>query len=178
MVVLAWLVIGFASVGGSPAATRAAGRIKAMSFAMSAYFTDKGTYPRNADTDALDPATDLKAGGDSKGRYERASLHLYRELSGDREPLESPDGRPEAGIKSYFSFPRSEVATDRDSTGAIRAVKYLQDPYGNSWGYSTLPLATAEASDGNEVTASAPTASFYLWSTAGDHRKQWIKSWP
>jgi hypothetical protein len=105
---LAFLMVSAPQVtGGRAARARAAAEIKALTFGIEAYYTDHGTVPRNGDTDELDPVTDLISYGSnpSAKRYARASKHLYRELTGDREPTESPDGLPEEENKPTSCSP-------------------------------------------------------------------------
>jgi hypothetical protein len=159
---------------------RATAEIKALSHGLLGYYTDTGAYPRNADTDSLDPRNELQSASnaDSEGRYKRACLHLYRELAGDREPRESPDGRRESDVNCYFAFDRSEVAASRDATGEFTAVQYIKDPWGNCYGYSTAGTAGAgtPAAPGKSLKG-YNTSSFDLWSTAGGKPKMWIKNW-
>jgi len=184
----AWIVLvsllvlsKVATTNRNLASARAAAQIKALSAGI-AYYTDNGAYPRNADTDMLDPRTDLIAGGsgDSKVRYERPCRHLYRELTGDREPPESPDGRPESDAKAYYSFARRDLAFTADANGTITLVRYLRDPYGNCYGYSTAGIAGSNPSSSGNSTAARGynTTTFDLWSTAADDRKKWVKNWP
>jgi hypothetical protein len=59
-------------------------------------------------------------------------------------------------------------------------VQYIQDPFGNSYGYSTIQAATLNTTKGYNPT-------FDLWSTAGltttatpppaADQLQWIKNW-
>jgi hypothetical protein len=58
-------------------------------------------------------------------------------------------------------------------------VQYIQDPFGNSYGYSTIQAATGDSTKGYNPT-------FDLWSTSGlttipgnpdTITPQWIKNW-
>jgi len=179
--VLSALLISIAAVDGRrPARERALAEIKALSVALANYYTDTGEYPRNADSDALDPRLHLDAMGESKTRYERACLHLYRELSGDREPSGFPDGEPENTSKVYCSFSRYDLAVSRDGAGNVSAVRYISDPWGNCYGYSTAAIANGSPSPGAQSTLATGfnTSTFDLWSTVRDDRKKWVKNWP
>jgi hypothetical protein len=72
-------------------------------------------------------------------------LFLYVALSGDRykgvneSGQEMPDGKPET--RSYFEFKREHLKFTPDADKNIQEVLYIQDPYGNPYGYSTAGVA-------------------------------------
>jgi type II secretory pathway pseudopilin PulG len=161
IIILAGLVlstVGYVQKKGARA--RAETEIAAMSAALESYKADNGIYPRNSDTDALD----AKASGDPT-TYQAASLYLYNSLFGATSGNRTPD----AGARSYFVF-KPNMLSPTDQT---QNVQYIRDPFGNSYGYSTIQ-ATGTTSAGYNPT-------FDLWSTAGltggTDSTQWIKNW-
>jgi hypothetical protein len=98
--------------------------------------------------------------------YALASLYLYKQLSGDT----SATRQPAAGAKTYFAFKPNQLSPT-DQTLPVTAIR---DPFGNSYGYSTVKAANPSGTIGNNPT-------FDLWSTAGTtsgtNQTQWIKNW-
>jgi hypothetical protein len=154
------------------------------------YKADAGAYPRDtdgkvSDTDLLDPRID---GDPTSEKYRKASLVLYKELSGDKDA----DGKSKD--KPYFEFKENQLQKSGGS------VKFIKDPFGNAYGYSTAG-ATLEAQyredllrdpsthrpSGSDLKGFSP--SFDLWSTGGvitkgagteslnAERKRWVKNW-
>jgi type II secretory pathway pseudopilin PulG len=163
IIVLAGLVlstVGYVQKKG--ARSRAETEIAAMSAACESYRADNGIYPRNSDTDGLN----AQASGDPTA-YELASLYLYTQLSGT-----SADRTPITGARSYFAFKPNQL-----SPGDPAPVQFIRDPFGNSYGYSTIQQT------GNTAAGYNPT--FDLWSTSGlttdpptdAITQQWIKNW-
>ena len=72
--------------------------------------------------------------------------------------------------KSYFDFKPAMLAPAAPAT----PISAILDPFGNSYGYSTM-----KASDPNAAGGFNPT--FDLWSTAGlengGNRAKWITNW-
>ena len=164
--------IGYVQKKGARA--RAESEIAAMSAACESYKADNGIYPRDAaTTDTLD----AQGPGDPRSTsYQQASRFLYGELSGDRSFNHVIDPA-EQGNKIYFAFKLGMLDVTTDSNGNITAVNFLRDPFGNSYGYSTIQAATP----GSSTVGYNPT--FDLWSTTGTtsgstaDRNQWIKNW-
>src|SRR6266446_6663183 len=166
IIVLAGLVlstVGYARKKGARA--RAETEIAAMSAACENYKADNGIYPANSDTNALNAQTSV-----DPSAYQAASLYLYNALFGATAGSRTPN----TGARSYFVFkPNMLFPADQTQT-----VQYIQDPFGSSYGYSTIQAAT-----GNTTTGYNPT--FDLWSTAGlttdpptaTITQQWIKNW-
>src|SRR5436189_3786014 len=71
--------VGYVQKKGARA--RAETEIAAMSAACESYKADNGIYPRNSDTDSLDPTTDFNPGTTPPNNYTKASLWLYEQLS-------------------------------------------------------------------------------------------------
>src|SRR5207244_11913548 len=109
---------------------------------------------------------------------------LYRALSGDRnldrnvttlDENFNIDGTtltpPLSQLpQSYFTFKPNMLSPANQTQN----VQYIQDPFSNSYGYSTIQAATQDTTKGYNPT-------FDLWSTAsgttiGDAPK-WIKNW-
>ena len=194
-------VYGFAQK--KAALSRAQGEISAMSNACENYKGDFAGYPRDigddkrdSETDKLDPRED---GDPSKDKYQDACLYLYKCLSGDAKPgtdatrranpNDKPDGLPET--KGYCEFKPDQL--DKNKKGEI---KFIADPFGNSYGYSTAG-AEADEKYREEVLKNPDTPrtgkfqkgfspTYDMWSTGGlvnkgddlnADRKRWVKSW-
>lgn len=188
--ILAGLIVSVNAYAHRKAALlRATGEITTMAASCEAYKADFGDYPRDltgSATDDLDPRVD---GDPTKEKYQKASLALYKALSGDA----NANGR--ATEKPYFEFRPDHL--QKSSTGDI---KFLKDPFGNSYGYSTA-AAKVERTFREELKKN-PNATrkdvkgynptFDLWSTGGvvsktagggdpsvlnAERKRWVKNW-
>jgi prepilin-type N-terminal cleavage/methylation domain-containing protein len=153
--------VGYARKKGARA--RAETEIAAMSAACENYKADNGVYPANSDTNTLNAQTSV-----NPSAYQAASLYLYNALFGATAGSRTPN----TGAKSYFVFrPNMLFPADQNQT-----VQYIQDPFGNSYGYSTI---------NNPITNPTPTPgynpTFDLWSTAGGtttgDTPKWIINW-
>jgi prepilin-type N-terminal cleavage/methylation domain-containing protein len=140
------------------ARARAETEIAAMAAACENYNADNGVYPVNNTLNAqtsVDPTA-----------YPAASLDLYKQLSGDSNANRNPTGKIYMTFKPNMLFPADQSQN----------VLYIQDPFGNSYGYSTInnPLANPTPTPGYNPT-------FDLWSTAGGttnaDTQKWIKNW-
>jgi type II secretory pathway pseudopilin PulG len=164
IIVLAGLVLstaGYARKKGALA--RAETEIAAISAACESYKADNGVYPANSDTNALNAQTSV-----DPSAYQAASLYLYNALFGATAGSRTPN----TGARSYFVFkPNMLFPADQSQT-----VQYIQDPFGNSYGYSTIdnPVANPNPAPGYNPT-------FDLWSTGGgtttNDVPKWIKNW-
>ena len=193
--ILAGLILGISGFANKKAALlRAQGEITAMAAACESYKADAGSYPRDdksgkSNTDDLDPRVE---GDPTSEKYQKASLELYKALSGD----ENANGRGKE--KPYCEFKPTQL--QKNSSGEI---KFLKDPFGNSYGYSTAAVVVEEKyreqllgdpatrrPTGTDLKGFNPT--FDLWSTGGviskntgsggyqalnADRKRWIKNW-
>lgn len=167
IIVLAGLVLatsGYVATKGRR--SRAEAEIAAISAALESYKADNGVYPNNATTDALKPNT---MGDPSQSSYRDASLSLYKLISGDADN----DANRIAESKSYFTFKPNQLGPATQN----QAVTFIKDPFGNSYGYSTVKAAAPTGTDGYNPT-------FDLWSTGGvvsannpPDQNQWIKNW-
>jgi prepilin-type N-terminal cleavage/methylation domain-containing protein len=169
--ILAALVLSTVGYARKKAArARAETEIAAMSAACESYKADNGVYPSNSDTIALNAQTSLDPSG-----YQAASLQLYNALFGATAGSRTPT----TGAKSYFVF-KPNMLFPADQT---QPVQYIRDPFGNSYGYSTIdnPVANPTPTPGYNPT-------FDLWSTAGvassptpnppaTQQDLWIKNW-
>ena len=147
------------------ARSRAETEIAAISAALENYKADNGIYPRDPTaTDTLDPA-----GSINLTNYAASSLFLYEQLTGDANADRQITGS-ETG-KTYFAFKANQLSPS-DQNHAVTAIR---DPFGNSYGYSTIKTANPSGTAGYNPT-------FDLWSTAGAtsgaaNQTQWIKNW-
>ena len=185
--------VGYARKKGARA--RAETEIAAVSAACESYKSDNAVYPRdptaNTATDALNARTMLDPATTDAARYRAASLVLYRALSGDRnldravtdaDKNFNIDGtalsQPLTQLpQSYFAF-KPNMLSPSGGSGTVTAIT---DPFGNTYGYSTIQAATQDSTKGYNPT-------FDLWSTAGvapspspappaTQQDLWIKNW-
>jgi len=156
ILVLAGVILATSSyVHNKGARSRAEAEIAAMSAALENYKADNGVYPSDTSVDARQVFLPTS--------YQNASLTLYKAISGDADN----DNNRQAESKSYFAFKPNQLSPS-DQT---QAVKFVKDPFGNSYGYSTIN-STAPSKGYN------PT--FDLWSTGGSTASDtsgWIKNW-
>ena len=134
--------------------------LAAITVALENYQVDNGIYPSNDATRLLDPATANPVA------YQPASSYLYSQLSGDDDgnPLTPPS--PEA--KNYFGTVLKPGMLAPNPPGPTT---FLQDPFRNSYGYSTAKAEYPAGSVGNNPT-------FDLWSTANStEQDHWIRNW-
>ena len=192
--------VGYARKKGARA--RAETEIAAMSAALEGYKADNAVYVRDCTTtDAL-----VASSSGDPTIYQSASLYLYKQLSGDT----NANLQPPAGAKSYFTFKSIPPSTDGTSnsgmlsitrSGNTYTVNYIRDPFGNSYGYSTLSANYLDwqnydaciSGGGSCQPPSCPrpissgyNPTFDLWSTSGltanpgnpdTITPQWIKNW-
>ena len=192
MIVLAGLVISVAGfVQRKGAVEKATSQIKNLTLHLEAFKVDHGVPPQNIDTDTLDPRLHFSpVGGASGGLYSKAGRFLYSSLSGDFEPADAPDGKPEDQSKVYYAFPPNELSVVRDPAGNIRAVNHIQDPFGNGYGYSTAGLKAEQEyrdrlrqnpSEERPSTLMGFNPTYDLWSTggatSGTQTGKWVRNW-
>lgn len=161
IIVLAGLILATSGyVQNKGARSRAEVEIAAISAALENYKADNGVYPSNDDTRALDPATT------NPNSYRPSSSYLYSQLTGDDDA--NPITLTPPNAKNYFS---SALKPNMLGPNPPGPTTYLQDPFRNSYGYST-----AKAEDPAGAVGHNPT--FDLWSTANSaNPSQWIKNW-
>ena len=207
ILILTGLVIqisGYVTTKGSKA--RANAEISLFIAACDSYKADMGNYPQDFSggldergvTDKLKPKEDFIP---TKNEYEDANLFLYKELTGDK----NADNKPGADEPKYLKeFDPKLLKADRDAENRIVKVKYIQDPFGYPYGYSTaaareemLYRRELKQKGAKVVRPSASeipgfnTSSFDLWSTGGSRPSsqpsdqkskelewaKWIKNW-
>ena len=150
--------------------SRAEAEIAAISAALESYKADNGIYPADSDTNALKPNM---MGDPRQSTYQKASLSLYKALSGDADN----DASRVAESKGYFTFKPNQLSPT-DQTQAVTAIR---DPFGNSYGYSTVKSSNPSGTDGYNPT-------YDLWSTCGEtgpkapetfqqYQARWVKNW-
>jgi prepilin-type N-terminal cleavage/methylation domain-containing protein len=199
IVVLTGMVVGVAGMVQTKAAKeRAKAEMAMLSAAAEAYKADVGAYPQTERTDNLSPRKDFTP---TNSKYLDASLDLYRELSGDREEP-YPNGVPDTDAQRYLKEYDPRILKTSTSNGK-KEVKYLQDPFGFAYGYSTAALkAEREYQKALRTDRTTPrptgdalggfnTSSFDLWSTAASNptkgvtgqkemeaeQGKWLKNW-
>jgi type II secretory pathway pseudopilin PulG len=212
ILVLTGLVIsisGYVTRKGSQ--SRAQGEMAMLGAAAESYKADSGGYPRDVEsteeesnTDRLSPKKHFIA---TSEEYEKASRFLYKQLTGDKEGEQKdsdPDGVPDDGEPRYLKeFDPKILKVKKDDNNKIVEVKFFQDPFGYSYGYSTAAAAKEQkfqAEVKKDPKASRPTgdampgfnsASYDLWSTGGSKPgsnptdakakdlewAKWIKNW-
>ena len=161
IIVLAGLILATSGyVQNKGAQSRAEVEIAAISAALENYKADNGVYPSNDDTKALDPATT------NPNDYRPSSSYLYSQVTGDDDANPATPAPPNA--KNYFG---SALKPNMLAPSPPGPNTYLQDPFRNSYGYSTAKAVDPAGSAGHNPT-------FDLWSTANSaNQAQWIKNW-
>ena len=157
--ILAALTIA-AGEGVMSQAARSRGRteIKAMGTALENYKADNGSYFQTNTFSGTNTyaSTDGTVSG---GLYQEASQGLYQALSGKTNFEDVPTG----GVKTYFPFKANQLGNANASAGtAGSSSTYIEDPWGNSYGYCT--------GDTNNPPQYPPNngSGFYdLWATGG-----------
>jgi len=178
------------------AASRSENEIQALSTGAERYKTDNAIYPRDkavpgqtgTSTDTLDAR---KIGNPAS--YKAQSLILYKALSGDTnaDGVVSVSDAPGSTVPptQYYEFPPQVLyrTNNKQRISASNAVQFIQDPFGYSYGYSTIQAAKLEANDPAAQTFGY-NPTFDLWSTnantinpapgtATDATVRWIKNW-
>jgi prepilin-type N-terminal cleavage/methylation domain-containing protein len=182
ILLLAGIVLGTVGFAQKKAArSRALAEIQAMASACESYKADNGGYPRNSDTDRLDPNASGNAAAPSAltgNAYSKASMWLYGCLSGDYNgdgQVNNDDAKAAFGNSignsmvptQYMTFkddllgridntqPISGTYSPTNGTGAGNCVLYLSEPFGGVFGYSTYMNSTVT----NDLTNSTSNAS-------------------
>lgn len=201
IVILAGLILGTAGYANRRAASsRTQAEIKAIEGAINNYQVDNGTVPRDRTaTDRLDARMEASQGGNAGTSYQTASLYLFRALSGYYD-MSGATPALASNQKVYFPWKPAQIfpATAAAANGTITpaSVKYVLDPFGQSYGYSTIGAAQAEAAASTANAGTPPPVqtqgfnpTFDLWSTGGygpgkpypsgstDKSTFWITNW-
>ena len=156
ILVLAGLILATSSyVSNKGARSRAEVEIAAMSAALENYKTDNGVYPSDI--------THRRADNRRSSAISDRQRDTVQDLSGDL----NGDGQSDLGVTSYMAFKPNQ-------TGGTTAPFFVKDPFGNSYGYSTI-FQTDSTKGYNP--------DFDLWSTAGTSTTgtpnpvPWVKNW-
>ena len=174
---------------------RANTEIEALKAALASYKADNGSVPRKDEVTengkGLNPVEHVNpASGKDRERYVLACRELYEKLNGD----DDRDGRTDKDRTSYAADFFSPNRVRYDSTGSAKKVDYLQDPFGNCFGYSTEGSRVeedyrkelrADASAARPTISKCFGAEFDLWSTGGTTKMasggpdygKWVKTW-
>ena len=166
IIILAGLILGTSGyVQKKGARSRTEAEIAAMSAALESYKADNGVYPSDPTaTEQLNPSL-----APAFNTYQASTLYLYERLAGVTTGSRSEN----PSTKSYLAFKPNMLLPAPPSTADIIGIR---DPFGNSYGYSTMRAANPSGSAGYNPT-------FDLWSTAGTasasatDQAQWIKNW-
>lgn len=161
--------------------------------ACESYKTDYGGYPQDvpANSGGASVTSDLDArvaGNPTDTAYQRASLFLYKQLSGDQNANGVIDGAESATRYCNDFFKPSKFDAGFKTTGTI---SYIVDPFGYSYGYSTAGLKAEQDyrvalegdSRANRGASKGYNPTFDFWSTGGAtgntdaDRAKWIKNW-
>ncbi len=150
ILVLAGLILATSSyVHNKGARSRAEAQIAAMSAALENYKADNGIYPANSTLVPTEP---------NPTNYQAASKILFQSLTGDSDI----DGQPGPST-SYMALKPNQI-------GGTSPAFFVKDPFGNSYGYSTVG-----------PTGGGYNPTFDLWSTAGSTtdtgKSGWVKNW-
>ncbi len=175
ILVLAGLILGIAAHAnykGSRA--RAETEVRALGAAIENYKVDNGTYPRNTDTDTLNPQVNFDP-AESGNTYKKASAFLYQELAGLHP---SSGNQSVAPTKQYFNFQSNQLEIAPNAPGSVTQrtptspYMYIADPFGFSYGYSTAYLKAADDASSGSTPGATPmpgqgfNPTFDLWSTS------------
>jgi prepilin-type N-terminal cleavage/methylation domain-containing protein len=214
--ILAALILSISGWAQKKAAlNRAQAEIKALEAGCENYKNDNGTYPdivttgsatvsvsnftSNIPSDSLDPRTNGNPGGPAlanlvgtTGSYEGASFELYVALTSDTNGTQ----QTLTGTKNYIPDIKPDALGRANMTVAVSTsnpVQYLSDPFGNSYGYSTINSfyqAYLTAGGAPKTTSFGYNPTFDLWctggvtsaplsppGTAGDPALQWVNNW-
>ncbi len=174
---------------GGPTSVMTVGTTSIPAFVTGGQTTSDG---KPSATTSLDPRVSGDPSQSSTPSYAQTSLYLYTQLSGDLNgdgAIDSKDATANGGTtpKSYMEFKPNQLtrATSTSAISASNPVLSIQDPWGSSYGYSTVG-ATQIAQGITQTMGYNPT--FDLWSTSGktttpvpgsttDITLQWIKNW-
>jgi prepilin-type N-terminal cleavage/methylation domain-containing protein len=215
ILILAGLILSIAgNANYKGAQTRAQGEIQAISTACESYKTDNGVYPRvtttqasgtSATTDTLDARTNFDPNSGSPS-YSSTSTTLYQLLSGfyafnssGTLAYVTPGTTPQP--TAYYTFTDSQLANTGSLTSGYivpTTVTAINDPFGYSYGYSTIYQADIDANNAATPPVTTPPTNGYnptfdLWSTAGyspsagksyptnitsaNYNTLWVKNW-
>lgn len=189
--ILVGLILSTARFVRQKAATaRADAENHGLETACESYKTDNGAYPDStAVAGGASKATDTldarKSGNPTA--YEPASVDLYKLLSGDSANTGTVATGSGGAVTNYMAdMPQKIYYHGPNQTSG--PILYLQDPFGNSYGYSTIYNYTVTNGTSNTAPNVGYNPTFDLWSTAGnstapspgqpgDITLKWVKNW-
>lgn len=165
---------------------RAESEIRAMCTACESYKADQGVYPVPCPIQ-VSGSTMLTRTPSTLDSYKPSSRALYQALSGDgNDALPNgtiaSSGTVSEGQTQYMPFTPKMLGGLDAATLKPTANTYIQDPFGNSYGYYSPNLSGTTAQSGTAVVFNS---TYDLWSTAGanssltgtnDYSK-WVKNW-
>lgn len=190
ILVLAGLILNIAgSANYNSAKGRATAEIQAISTALESYKSDNGVYPQDPyvpatgyPTGLLDPQAHFDP---TNAKYLNNSEFLYQVLSGFTVTIGATSATPtptpsstQALSKAYMTFRPDQLHMSADTTAAAGTAvstrspyNYLIDPFGFSYGYSTINSVATAYNTANPTSPISPlpgyNPTFDLWSTAG-----------
>ena len=166
ILILAGIVMGTIGYAQKKAArSRALAEIHSMSSACESYRADNGGYPRNADTDKLDPNAAAASSITQSSTYCKSVMWLYACLSGDYNgdgvtnttdgtamyaalgvattvtnlvPTHYMDFKDDMMGRNDMTLPVTGTYTASTGTATGNAIYYISDPFGSCYGYSTI----------------------------------------
>lgn len=180
-------------VQSNAAKSRTTSEIHAITVACESYKTDNAVYPRDTETDKLEPKA-VK----NPTLYRLASLALYKAISGDTDAsgiVNAADAPSGMQPRVYLSELKKDSISWTTPASYAGPVLGLFDPFGNYYGYSTAQANYEEGLNGAATTVGVTyqnkppgfNSSFDLWSTAGDlgstavggydMKNVWITNW-
>jgi prepilin-type N-terminal cleavage/methylation domain-containing protein len=171
--ILAALTLAAAeAVMAKGARSRASAEIQGITAALESYKADNGIY---ASADTFPSGTNEYAKDDvvATTNYEGGSMLLFQALCGKTNFSDLPV----AGTKVYLPLKANQVANAITGAGP----SYIQDPWGNSYGYYTGDTPVNGAQQDPPYNG---TGFFDLWSTGGSllttsggYTNTWISNW-
>ena len=183
--VLAGLILGTAAYTQRKAAmSRAQTEIKAIEGACESYKADNGMYPMDvyssgtvgAITNSLTPGDGNFSAASlcyNPSNFQKSCSVLYQALTGDGINILTGTGAVSTGKMGVSGKCYMELKPSQ--TGSTGTLYYIVDPFGFSYGYSTV--------QGTSGT-NGYNPNFDLWSTAGTtspstsgSQAKWIKNW-
>jgi len=155
IIILTSIVVGIAGyVQNKASRSRAEVERSTILGACENYKSDTGGYPVDASADvATDTLSPKKHFNPTATEYQKASVFLYKELTGDKVPASGggtdPDGVPDtdtSGNPLYPSYlkqydPRILMTVRDANTRKITKVTGFQDPWGYFYAYSTAGMS-------------------------------------
>jgi prepilin-type N-terminal cleavage/methylation domain-containing protein len=170
--ILAGLTLAaFSGVQRSALRSRAKNEIAALGASLESYKADNGSYPTPPATTFTSTNVYLTAAPNlAGGTYQMSSEYLYEALTGRTNYSDPP---ATAGTHIYYVFNARQLGNNSATAGGPI---YIQDPFGNSYGYFNGYYGGA--------TPQLPfngTNQYDLWSTAGDtggtNMPGWVTDW-